>query len=152
PGTDRGRRSQRWTCRGLHRPPRGPRPPPGGGSAPDPALRGWLRGREWWSCELLHRALELLLARRDSVESGVVLHERDPLALHGTEDHARRLPAHVARPRQRLLDRIEVVAIDAVADGPAKGAVLLVQRIEGNRLVDEAIVLDAVAVDERDQV
>ena len=78
-------------------------------------------------------------------------HERDAVALDGVEDDAGGAAADVARPAQRRLDGVEVVAVDAAGDGPAEGLVLLVEGLGAHRGAGEVVVLDAVAVDERDQ-
>src|SRR5688572_30339436 len=114
---------------GRHRPRRCPGLPGAAGRAWARApreSRRVARGR-WWSCalsQLAHRGVVLLSVRRGTVESWIVLHEGDALALHRVEDHASRLPAIVAGPAETVFDLREVVAVEPFTHLPAEGAVL----------------------------
>src|SRR2546427_103777 len=97
--------------------------------------RGWRRWPERLSsslvlrAELAHGSFVLLRRGCGAVEVRVVLHKRDALPLYCVEDDARGLVSDVSSPEQSLLDSSDVVPVDARTDGPAKGAILLVQGI-----------------------
>src|SRR3990172_4209057 len=86
-----------------------------------------------------------------AVPRGAVLHERHALALDGVSDDNARAGRRRSRALQRLDDLVLVVAVDLL-HLPAEGAPLIGERLLAHDVDDEAVVLDAVAVDDRREV
>src|SRR3972149_1815817 len=85
-----------------------------------------------------------------AVPGGVVLHERDALAFDGVGDDHAGAARGLFRALQGLDDLALVVAV-ALLHLPAEGAPLIGKRLRAHDVLDEAVVLDAVAVDDGSQ-
>src|SRR5216117_354581 len=101
--------------------------------------------------DLADRANRLGGLRRLAVPLGVVLHERDPLALDGVgHDERRRPPGRLGRI-ERLPDLVRVVAVD-LEDGPPERLPLRDDGLEVHDLRHEIVELDLVVVEDDAEV
>src|SRR6266571_62770 len=101
--------------------------------------------------DLADRADRLGGLRRLAVPLGVVLHERDPLALDGVGHDERRRPAGRLRLIERFVDVVHVVPVD-LEDGPAERLPLRHDRLEVHDLRHEVVELDLVVVEDHAEV
>src|SRR5262249_11385959 len=88
---------------------------------------------------------------RLAVPLGVVLHERDALALDGVGDDERRAARPGLRLIERLADLIDVVAVD-LDHRPAECLPLLDERLEIEDLPHEVVELNAVFIEDHGEV
>src|SRR5438552_3163560 len=101
--------------------------------------------------DLADRADRLGGLRRLAVPLGVVLHERDPLALDGVGHDERRRPPGGLRLIERFVDVVHVVPVD-LEDGPAERLPLRHDRLEVHDLRHEVVELDFVVVEDHAEV
>src|SRR5438876_833317 len=101
--------------------------------------------------DLADRADRLGGLRRLAVPLGVVLHERDPLALDGVGHDERRRPPGGLRLIERFVDVVHVVPVD-LEDGPAECLPLRHDRLEVHDLRHEVVELDLVVVEDHAEV
>src|SRR5947208_16627729 len=93
--------------------------------------------------DLADRAYRLGGLRRLAVPLGVVLHERDALALDGVGHDERRRPPGRLRLIERLVDLVRVVAVD-LENGPPERLPLRHDGFEVHDLRHEVVGLDLV--------
>src|SRR5438876_724196 len=101
--------------------------------------------------DLADRADRLGGLRRLAVPLGVVLHERDPLALDGVGHDERRRPPGGLCLIERFVDVVHVVPVD-LEDGPAERLPLRHDRLEVHDLRHEVVELDLVVVEDHAEV
>ena len=101
--------------------------------------------------QLLERCIQLLAIRRFAVPARLILHEADALALDRIGEDNHRLAHHRPGPLEGVNDLVHVVAVDA-QNLPAEAGVLLVQRLHLHHVLDPAIDLQAIAIDDADDV
>ena len=101
--------------------------------------------RDGWSGEFRDCFFELLAIRGDAVPAGLILHERNALALHGVGDDHGGIAVMRGGGFERAEDFVEIVAVD-FDHVPAERGVFRGERLDVHDVFDPAVDLQAIAV------